>query len=506
MPSASSPNTPPPEAVPKPRPQSAKPTAPVAATPRRPGRTHARLGPTPTLRERAEATLTPSPTAPAQRSPAESQRLVHELQVHHIELEMQNEELRRAQAELGESRDHFHQLYDFAPVGYVTLTPDGSVREANHRLTTLLGIPRGKLVGRKFTAFVPPQAQDALYLHLRAALDHEVKQACELNLRRADRTTFAARLETVVLQNTVSGVRYHLIAVTDITERQQAEAQRRQFNTELEQRVTERTRELRAAVTELEQEMAERKRLELEILDISEREQRKFGFDLHDGLGQELTGLSMLSHALGEDLQGHAPALTQHARRLSQGLSLAVTHARQLSHGLAPVALKGEGLMRGLQELVASTSQRAGVTCRFRCPSPVQIQDITTATNLYRIAQEAVNNALKHGRAKRIDLRLTARADQVELSVANNGCPLPPAPSVTGGIGLHLMRYRAEAIGARLTIKSGKDKGVRVTCILPRKKQENMTSPARAEAAHPARGRSSHDARGPRPQHRSAAQ
>jgi signal transduction histidine kinase len=164
-----------------------------------------------------------------------------------------------------------------------------------------------------------------------------------------------------------------------------------------------------------------------------------------------------------------APALTQRARRLSEGLTEAVTHARQLSHSLAPVALEGEGLMRGLQELAASASRHAGMTCRFRCTPPVLIQDITTATNLYRIAQEAVNNALKHGQAKRIDLRLTERSGQVELSVANTGRALPTAQNVHDGIGLHVMHYRAEAIGARLTLQSGPVKGVRVTCILPRK-------------------------------------
>ena len=419
------------------------------------------VGATPTLRERAEATAHPSPTDLARLSPKETRRLVHDLRVHQIELEMQNEELRRSQAELAESRDRFHHLYDFAPVGYLTLDPEGCVREANLTLATLLGLARGKLLGRKFTAFVPPHAQDALYLHLRAALDSEVKQACDLDLLRADGTPFAARLETSHLRDPGLGARQHLIAISDITERQ--------FNTELKQRVTERTRELQAAVTALEMEMKERRRLEREVLDISEREQRKFGFDLHDGLGQKLTGLSMLSHALAEDLQGHAPALTQRARRLSEGLTEAVTHARQLSHSLAPVALEGEGLMRGLQELAASTSRHAGMTCRFRCTPPVLIQDITTATNLYRIAQEAVNNALKHGQAKRIDLRLTERSGQVELSVANTGRALPTAQSVHDGIGLHVMHYRAEAIGARLTLQSGPAKGVRGTCILPRR-------------------------------------
>src|SRR5688572_11448721 len=151
---------------------------------------------------------------------------------------------------------------------------------------------------------------------------------------------------------------------------------------------------------------AERKRLEREIMEISEREQRRFGHDLHDGLGQRLTGLEMLSHALAEDLKAHAPALYPQANRLNRELRETVTQARLISHSLAPVPLEGDGLMRGLSELAASTSRIPGVKCRFRCDPPVCIQDVTTATHLYRIAQEAVNNALKHGRAKTIDITL----------------------------------------------------------------------------------------------------
>ncbi len=138
-----------------------------------------------------------SRTDVARMSPKEKQRLVHELQVHQIELEIQNEELRRAQGELAQSRDRFNHLYDFAPVGYVTLDPDGTVLEANLTLTTMLGVERTKLVGGKFTRFVSRDAQDTLYLHQHAVLGSDVKQACDLRLRRADGKSFAARMETI---------------------------------------------------------------------------------------------------------------------------------------------------------------------------------------------------------------------------------------------------------------------------------------------------------------------
>lgn len=217
-------------------------------------------------------------------------------------------------------------------------------------------------------------------------------------------------------------------------------------------------------------DVTHRKRLEEALIDLSEREQRKFGHDLHDGLGQRLTGLEMLSHTLAEELKGHAPALSSLAARLNGELRETVTQARLLSHGLAPVQLEGDGLMRGLEELAAGTSRIPGVACRFVCAPSVQVHDVTVATHLYRIAQEAVNNALKHGRARKVEIKLTARTDEVELSVENNGRALPSEPQrMNGGMGLNVMRYRSEMIGATLAIESGKRNGVRVTCTLRRR-------------------------------------
>jgi signal transduction histidine kinase len=212
--------------------------------------------------------------------------------------------------------------------------------------------------------------------------------------------------------------------------------------------------------------ITERKQLERQILEISEREQRKFGRDLHDGLGQRLTGLEMLSHGLAKDLKGHDPVLAQQARRLNLELRETVTQARLIAHGLAPIPLEGDGLMHGLLELASSTSRLPGVKCRFLCDPPVCIQDVTTATHLYRIAQEAVNNALKHGRPGKVDITLTERADGLELSVENNGRAMPAAGPANSGMGLNVMRYRAGLIGASLSIKSSQGRGVRIICTL----------------------------------------
>jgi two-component system CheB/CheR fusion protein len=217
-------------------------------------------------------------------------------------------------------------------------------------------------------------------------------------------------------------------------------------------------------------DITERRRLERELIDISESERRTFGQDLHDGLGQVLTGLEMLSHGLTEDLKSKAPALAKQAQKLNRELRGAVTQARLISHSLAPVPMQGEGLMQGLMQLAASTSRIPKVVCRFLCDPPVLIHDVATATHLYRIAQEAVNNALKHGRAKQIRITLAAGSEGVTLAIENNGDPMRAATHEKRGMGLNVMRYRAGSIGGTLSIESIKRKGVSVTCTLPSKK------------------------------------
>lgn len=215
-------------------------------------------------------------------------------------------------------------------------------------------------------------------------------------------------------------------------------------------------------------DISESKRLQQALLDTMEREQRKFGHELHDGLGQRLTGLEMMSHRLTQELKNEAAHLTENAKRLNSELRETVTQARLISHGLSPVPLIGEGLMRGLSELAAGTTRTTGVSCRFICDSPVEVHDPSTANHLYRIAQEAVNNAVKHGRPTRLNITLTERDSAIEIIVANNGRPLPAkTTSPKTGMGCSVMRYRAAAIGAVLTVESGPRRGVKVICRLP---------------------------------------
>ncbi|MBL9166754.1 MAG: PAS domain S-box protein [Verrucomicrobiales bacterium] len=216
-------------------------------------------------------------------------------------------------------------------------------------------------------------------------------------------------------------------------------------------------------------DITNRKQLEQELLALSEKEQRRIGRDLHDGLGQQLTALELLSHALVGKLKTSAPALVDFARDITRQIRQTVHSTRLLSHGLSPVPLGSEGLMIALGELVAGTQTLPGVTCELVCDEKVLLHNEGHATHLYRIAQEALNNALKHSRASRIILSLHEDQDRWILSISDNGRGLPSRRKKEPGLGLRLMKYRAQVIGATLEVASEPRKGLRVTCTLWKK-------------------------------------
>jgi signal transduction histidine kinase len=206
-----------------------------------------------------------------------------------------------------------------------------------------------------------------------------------------------------------------------------------------------------------------RRQLEEELLAIANREQLRIGQDLHDGLCQHLVGIEFRTGVLADKLTGD-PDARQEAERIGELLREGMHQARILSRGLAPVDLEANGLMSALSELATSCGQLYGIDCKFHCDRPVLIATQNTASHLYRIAQEAINNAVRHGHAKTIAIELQNGDTEAVLSVTNDGAPLPTKLGRSGGMGLHILRYRAEMIGAMLRIVSTAQGKTAVIC------------------------------------------
>ncbi len=210
----------------------------------------------------------------------------------------------------------------------------------------------------------------------------------------------------------------------------------------------------------------QRKRLEREILEISGREQRRIGQDLHDSLCQHLAGIGFMTKVLERKLAAGAPVESADAAELVSLLDEAITLTRGYARGLNPVRLD-EGLMAALGELAANTERLFGVRCLFEHDEPVHVGSEDVATHVYRIMQEALNNAIKHGKADLISVSFHTAKNVHSLTIRDNGTGLPAASSRGKGMGLNIMRYRASMIGGSLDIRNDEDRGAVLVCSFP---------------------------------------
>ena len=234
----------------------------------------------------------------------------------------------------------------------------------------------------------------------------------------------------------------------------------RKLHNELEERVRQRTAALTA-------EMQERERLEKELLEISEREQQRIGHDLHDSLCQHLAATAMAGQVLGEKLAAKSAPETADAKEVVKLVQDSIVMTRNLARGISPVEMEREGLITALREFAANISQLFKVHCVFDSESPPVIDDAATATHLYRIAQEAVNNAIRHGKPKQIVISLSNQKNRVELTIEDDGGGLPEDWQKNRGMGTRIMAHRAAMMGGTFSIEPNPTGGTFGKCSVP---------------------------------------
>ncbi len=218
--------------------------------------------------------------------------------------------------------------------------------------------------------------------------------------------------------------------------------------------------------TTIIRDITERKRLQKEILEISGREQQRIGQDLHDDLCQQLTAITLLSEVLERKLLDKSLPEAADVSEIHKLIVQAIAQTRLLAKGLLPVDLDAHGLITALEDMASNTEKLTNISCHTECEGPLPVLDRAVATHLYRIAQEAVTNAVKHARAKHIVIKLYESDGQVVLSITDNGIGIQQGTLHNGGLGLSIMNSRAETINATLQIRRGAKDGTVVNCSL----------------------------------------
>jgi PAS domain S-box-containing protein len=221
------------------------------------------------------------------------------------------------------------------------------------------------------------------------------------------------------------------------------------------------------AITTTERDITERRFLEKEILDITEREREQIGQEMHDGMGQVLTGIAVKCKGLALKLKSKSLDESKEALAISKLANKAIAQTRDLAKMLYPVDIETGGLVSALQTLASNIEEMLGVRCRFKCDKSVSVKNLVEAKQIYRIVQEAITNAIKHGKAKNINIKLRLTKSGTVLSVKNDGLDFPKLSPRIKGMGLKIMKYRTDLIGGSLDIRKVDKGGTVVICTFP---------------------------------------
>lgn len=359
------------------------------------------------------------------RDVTDRRHTIESLQRSREELERRVE---RRTAELASANHRLETLIAASPLSIISLEPDLIVRRWNPASEALFGWKEAEVLGKllpilphedrgRYEQEVRRLLTDPRLRHLETVAQHREGELLNVSIWRAP---------LYDAQNTLTG---SMAIIMDITERN---------------------------------------RLERALLEASEREQRRIGQDLHDQLCQHLLGVACTLKAMAVNAERQLPIRAQDLHLAAQLVNQSVQQTRDIARGLHPVELDAEGLMSALRTLAQQVS--AIVPCELECDHPVLIQDPEAAMHFYRIAQEAVTNALKHAHASRITIRLSDDAERIQLEILDDGCGIETNGPRSRGMGLDIMKYRAHAIGGRFVLETKPSGGTRVACSIPKPK------------------------------------
>lgn len=411
-------------------------------------------------------------------------RMLHELEVHQVELELQNAELRKARDELEEALERYTDLYDFAPTGYFTLGADGMIQMVNLTGASLAGIERSALVGRPLASLAAPASRHLLAAFLKQVFASPVKQSGDFELSSPGHALRTVNIEALRLPDKQEC----RLAIADITGRKRAEeVQRRAHflagsNRKLKQEIVRRQaveKSLKASeqnqkdLLDQSHSLQEQLRyLSRQVLRVQEEERKRISRELHDVISQTLVGVHLCLARLTKQ-SGPERDLAADIARTQRLVEKLMNTVHEFARKLRPVALDELGLVPALTSHMKNFTAETGVRSYLTAFSDVEKLDDEQRTVLFRVAQEAIANVARHATSSRLEVTIEKLTDGIGMKIKDDGksFDVKGAMQVRGGkrLGLLGMRERLEMAGGKLTIQSSPDAGTTVAAWIPLK-------------------------------------
>ena len=368
--------------------------------------------------------------------------LMEKLQLQHVELEMQNEELRQAQETLAESCEHYTQLYEGSPAGYVTLTPEGMIEEANLRFCALIGLQRQSVLHRPFSDFVVTEDWARFQHHCQEVLDTGTTHTCKLHFSRHTGRALVMHVESIRVKDRDSSQRKIQSAMLDITGMEQAEQMVRESQEKLQYTAAK-------------------------LMTAQDDERRRIARDLHDDFCQRLSA-SILEIGLMTRRHPEGWSDPSHLQPIKQRLVTLLSDLRDLSHDLHPEQTASITLDDALRAYIADFTERTQIVATYHAPlQPVPLVP-AISTCLYRVVQEGLTNIRVHAKATRASVAMNGLPDAIELLIKDNGQGFEPE-TVPGShhLGLTSMRERVEQLHGAMKITSRPEWGTTIVIQIP---------------------------------------
>jgi len=440
------------------------------------------------LRRRAETRLKGQPASPAPpQTEADTKRLFHELQVHHIELELQNTELQEARDKMEKLLETYTDLYDFAPVGYFSVDEQGVILEVNLTGAALLGIERARLIRQRLQGFVDPPSRKLLLAFLKQVFARPGKHICELPLLHQRGLPFWADLQAAFADSADGSRKSCRIAISDLT------------TLKHDEEVRQRLEDMAAANQKLKLEIVRREKVELalkkseahyaqlfeqsrhmqgqlrhlsrRLLVTQEEERKRISRELHDEIVQTLVGINVhlasLTMKAPVDLNDLRRKIVRTRRLVENSVEIVHRFARELR----PTVLDDLGLIPALQSFIKDFTRRTRIVTRFKAFTEVEQLNSTQRTVLYRVAQSALSNVERHACASNVKVSIRKLQGSIRLEIHDDGKSFETERVLLAKrhkrLGLLGSRERVEMVGGKFAVESAPGQGTTISAEIP---------------------------------------